>query len=35
MPMLPTSKTPPKTNLSDLTVMVYGQTKIGKTTLCA
>ena len=35
MPMLPTSKTPPKTSLSDLTVMVYGQTKIGKTTLCA
>jgi hypothetical protein len=33
--MLPTSKTPPKTSLSDLTVMVYGQTKIGKTTLCA
>lgn len=35
MPMLPTAKTPPKTGLSDLTVLVYGQTKIGKTTLCS
>ena len=35
MPMLPTTKTPPKTGLSDLTVLVYGQTKIGKTTLCS
>jgi hypothetical protein len=31
--MLPSSKTPPKSNLSDLTVLVYGNTKIGKSTL--
>ena len=28
--MLPTSKTPPRTNLSDLTVLIYGPTKAGK-----
>jgi hypothetical protein len=28
--MLPSIKTPPKPNLSDLTVLLYGQTKIGK-----
>ena len=30
--MLPTTKTPPRTSLTDLTVLVYGPTKIGKTT---
>lgn len=30
MPMLPTTKTPPKASLTDLTVLAYGQTKIGK-----
>ena len=33
--MLPTTKTPPRTSLTDLTVLVYGPTKIGKTTWCA
>ena len=33
--MLPTTKTPPKPNLADLTVLVYGQTKIGKSTFCS
>jgi len=33
--MLPTSKTPKKDELSDLTVMVYGPTKIGKSTFCS
>lgn len=33
--MLPQSKTPPKSNLSDLTVLVYGNTKIGKSTLAS
>jgi hypothetical protein len=33
--MLPTAKTQPKPNLADLTVLVYGQTKIGKSTFCA
>ena len=33
--MLPTVKTQPKPALADLTVLVYGQTKIGKTTLCS
>ena len=28
-------ETPPKNSLADLTIMVYGPTKIGKTTLCA
>lgn len=32
---LPTTKTPPKPNLSDLTVLVYGPTKIGKSTWCS
>ena len=32
---LPTTKTQPKPDLADLTVLVYGQTKIGKTTLCS
>jgi hypothetical protein len=35
MPLLPTTKTPPKNSLADLTIMVYGPTKIGKTTLCS
>ena len=35
MSILPTAKTPPKPSLADLTVLVYGQTKIGKSTLCA
>jgi len=33
--MLPTQKTPPKPLLSDLTVLVYGKNKFGKTTLCS
>ena len=33
--MLPTQKTPPKPNLHDLTVLVYGAHKFGKSTLCA
>ncbi|MCE9636102.1 MAG: ATP-binding protein, partial [Planctomycetes bacterium] len=33
--MLPTTKTPPRTSLADLTVLVYGPTKIGKTTWCS
>lgn len=33
--MLPESKTPPKFALSDLTVLVYGATKIGKSTMCS
>lgn len=32
---LPKDKTPPKTDLSALTVLVYGQPKIGKSTFCA
>lgn len=35
MPLLPSAKTPPKNTLADLTIMVYGPTKIGKTTLCS
>ena len=35
MSILPTAKTPPKPSLADLTVLVYGQTKIGKSTFCA
>ena len=35
MPLLPTAKTAPKNSLADLTVLVYGHTKIGKTTLCS
>src|SRR5208283_1596794 len=34
MPLL-TTKTQPKPDLADLTVLVYGQTKIGKSTLCS
>ena len=33
--MLPKTKTPPKPDLADLTVLVYGQTKIGKSTFCS
>jgi len=33
--MLPIKKTPPKTNLSDLMVLIYGQSKFGKSTWCA
>ena len=33
--MLPTTKTPPRTSLTDLTVLLYGPTKIGKSTWCA
>ena len=35
MPLIPTTKTAPKNNLADLTVLVYGQPKIGKTTFCS
>ncbi len=35
MSILPTAKTQPKPNLADLTVLVYGQTKIGKSTFCS
>lgn len=33
--MLPTAKTPPKPSLADLTVLVYGPTKIGKSDWCS
>jgi hypothetical protein len=33
--MLPTQKTPPKKSLNDLTVLVYGPSKIGKSTWCS
>lgn len=33
--MLPTTKTPPKDTLSDHTILLYGPSKIGKTSLCA
>lgn len=33
--MLPTSKTPKKTKFEDLTVLLYGRTKIGKSTFCS
>jgi hypothetical protein len=33
--LLPTQKTPPKPDLADLTVLVYGATKIGKSTWCS
>ncbi len=33
--MLPTAKTPPRDALADLTVLVYGPTKIGKSTWCS
>ena len=32
---LPTAKTSPKPNLADLTVLAYGQTKIGKSDFCS
>jgi hypothetical protein len=35
MSILPTTKTQPKPDLADLTVLVYGQTKIGKSTFCS
>ena len=35
MPILPTTKTPPKPSLSDLTVLCYGKTKLGKTSFCS
>ena len=35
MSMLPTTKTQPKPSLADLTVLYYGQTKIGKSSMCA
>jgi len=35
MPLLPTAKTAPKLNLADLTVLAYGQTKIGKSGFCS
>ena len=35
MSILPTAKTQPKPAIADLTVLVYGQTKIGKSTFCA
>lgn len=33
--MLPSVKTPPKPNLADLTVLLYGQTKAGKSEFCS
>lgn len=33
--MLPTIKTPPRTSLSDLTILFYAPSKFGKTTWCA
>lgn len=33
--MLPVQKTKPKQNLSDYTILIYGPSKIGKTTFCA
>ncbi len=33
--MLPTAKTKPKQSLSDLTALIYGPSKIGKTTWCS
>lgn len=35
MSILPTGKTQPRTDLRDLTVLVYGRNKIGKSTLCS
>lgn len=32
---LPTKKTPPRDALADLTIMIYGAPKIGKSTLCS
>lgn len=33
--LLPTAKTPPKPDLADLTVLLYGATKIGKSSWCS
>lgn len=33
--MLPQSKTPPRSDLSNITVLQYGPTKIGKSTFCS
>ena len=33
--VLPSQKTPPKTTLADLTVLLYGPTKFGKSSMCA
>ena len=33
--MLPKTKTPPKKHLSDFTVLLYGKTKLGKSTWCS
>jgi hypothetical protein len=33
--MLPTAKTPPKGDLADLSVLVYGRPKAGKSSFCA
>ena len=35
MSILPIAKTQPKPDLADLTVLAYGQTKIGKSTFCS
>ncbi|HOK47887.1 MAG TPA: AAA family ATPase, partial [Bryobacteraceae bacterium] len=32
---LPTKKTPPRANLGDYSILIYGPTKIGKTTLAS
>lgn len=32
---LPTQKTPPRDSMSDLTILIYGPSKIGKSTLCS
>ena len=33
--MLPTEKTPAKKKLKDYTILIYGNSKIGKSTMCA
>lgn len=33
--MLPTAKTPPKTDVADVSVLLYSQPKLGKSTWCA
>jgi hypothetical protein len=35
MTLLPTTKTPPKMSIADLTAVVYGPAKIGKSTFCS
>ena len=32
--LLPKTKTPPKSNLNDFTILLYGEPKVGKTTFC-